>query len=389
MDDLLKDKKDEKEEKEEKENTLLHKTGNLGGLLKAGINSSINIDMSRLSSKGFSNLLEKAKKLQDLKKSKGKNNLDLKKEEFDSIYKKGKENLKKNNISLMKIPDNFEMLKKFSQRMNNNRNTNNNIKSNDILNYTEVKSSFKNENYNGINKISNTNKKANNNFNNEKINTKGNDDVQNQENKNEKDKESIDSIKKTITNNPNIEKRKYFHFYNIFNNLSSKSNKKERFKLKLNKNKNTPILNEDNEEEKDNNIKENNCINDNIDNKNNSNNSYNEIISSSIGISQMFKKDNNANNTSSKNSSFNLNNIYEKDDKANSMKNNDENDENGNSFNLNNIYEKQDSKKNSKEIIDENTNISINLNNIYEKQDAFIFNDNCNRNFNLYFKSVI
>lgn len=127
----------------------------------------------------------------------------------------------------MKIPDNFEMLKKFSQRMNNNRNTNNNIKSNDILNYTEVKSSFKNENYNGINKISNTNKKANNNFNNEKINTKGNDDVQNQENKNEKDKESIDSIKKTITNNPNIEKRKYFHFYNIFNNLSSKSNKKE------------------------------------------------------------------------------------------------------------------------------------------------------------------
>ena len=391
MDDLLKDKKDEKEEKEEKENTLLHKTGNLGELLKAGINSSINIDMSRLSSKGFSNLLEKAKKLQDLKKSKGKNNLDLKKEEFDSIYKKGKENLKKNNISLMKIPDNFEMLKKFSQRMNNNRNTNNNIKSNDILNYTEVKSSFKNENYNGINKISNTNKKANNNFNNEKINTKGNDDVQNQENKNEKDKESIDSIKKTITNNPNIEKRKYFHFYNIFNNLSSKSNKKERFKLKLNKNKNTPILNEDNEEEKDNNIKENNCINDNIDNKNNSNNSYNEIISSSIGterenyftsrdninkesenkkkISQMFKKDNNANNTSSKNSSFNLNNIYEKDDKANSMKNNDENDENGNSFNLNNIYEKQDSKKNSKEIIDENTNISINLNNIYEKQD--------------------
>ena len=113
MDDSIKDKK------EEKENTLLHKTGNLGELLKAGINSSINIDMTRLSNKGFSNLLEKAKKLQDLKKSKGKNNLDLKKEEFDSMYKKGKENLKKNNMSLMKIPDNFEMLKKFSQRMSN------------------------------------------------------------------------------------------------------------------------------------------------------------------------------------------------------------------------------------------------------------------------------
>ena len=332
MDDLEKDKKEQKEQKEEKENTLLHKTGNLGELLKAGINSSINIDMSRLSSKGFSNLLEKAKKLQDLKKSKGKNNLDLKKEEFDSMYKKGKENLKKNNISLMKIPDNFEMLKKFSQRMNNNRNTNNNIKSNDILNYTEVKSSFKDENYNGINKISNTNKKTDNNFNNEKINTKENEDLGLHENKKEKDKESIDSIKKTITNNPNMEKRKYFHFYNIFNNLSSKINKKERFKLKLNKNKNTPVLNEDNEEEKDNNIKENNCINDNIDNKNNSNNSYNEIISSSIGterenyftsrdninkesenkqkMSQIFKKDNNVNNINNNNSSFNQNDIY-------------------------------------------------------------------------------
>ena len=385
MDDSIKDKK------EEKENTLLHKTGNLGELLKAGINSSINIDMTRLSNKGFSNLLEKAKKLQDLKKSKGKNNLDLKKEEFDSMYKKGKENLKKNNMSLMKIPDNFEMLKKFSQRMSNNKKINNNIKNNDILNYTEVKSSFKDVNYNGINKISNTNKKISNNLNNETINTKENDDEGLYENKKEKDKESNDNIKKTITNNPNMEKRKYFHFYNIFNNLSSKSNKKERFKLKLNKNKNTPILNEDNEEEKELNIKENNIINDNIDNENNSNNSYNEKNSSSIEyerenyltsrdninkesenmkkISQIFKKDNNINNANSNNSSFNKNNLYEKDDKINSIQNNGENDENGNSFNLNNIYENQDNKKNSKENNDENSNNSINLNNIYEKQD--------------------
>ena len=380
MDDLEKDKN------EEKEKTLPHKTGNIGELLKVGINSSINIDMSRLSSKGFSNLLEKAKKLQNLKKSKEKNNLDLKKEEFDSIYKKGKENLKKNNISLMKIPDNFEMLKKFSQRMSNNRKTNNNIKSNDLLNYTEVKSSFKDENYNGINTISNTNKKIDNNFNNVKTNTKENNNERLQENKKETNKESIDSIKKTITNNVNMEKRKYFQFYNIFNNLSSKSNKKERFKLKLNKNKNAPILNGDNEKEQDNNVKENNSINDNINIKNN--NSFNENNTPSIEferenyltsrdninkesenmkkISQIFKKDNHINNLNSNNSSFNQNSIYEKDVKSNSIKNNDEKE---NSFNLNNIYEKQDSKNNSRENNDENSNNSINLNNIYEKQD--------------------
>lgn len=377
----------EKNKKVDNENFLFHKTGNIGELLKAGLNSNINLDMSRLSSKGFSNLLEKAKKLQELKNSKGKNNLDKKKQEFDSIYKKGKENLKKNNISLMKIPDNFEILKKFSQRMSNNKIPNNNIKKNDILNYTEVKDSFKDENYNGINTISNTNEKSIN-FNNEKTNTKENEDIGLYENKKEKGKESIDNNKNTITNNPNIQKRKYFQFYNIFNNLSSKSNKKERFKLRLNKNKNNPISNEHNEEEKDN-----NCINNSNDFNNNSNNSYNEKVSPSIEyerenyltsrdnlnkesenlkkITQILQKDNNVikSNSNSNNNSFNQNNIYEKEDKSNSIKNHEENNENENSFNLNNIYEKQDVERISRKINDENSNNSFNLNNIYENKE--------------------
>ena len=48
--------------------TVLNKSGNIRELLKAGKASNINLDISRLSGKGFSNLLEKAKKLQDLKK---------------------------------------------------------------------------------------------------------------------------------------------------------------------------------------------------------------------------------------------------------------------------------------------------------------------------------
>jgi hypothetical protein len=53
--------------KKEDENILLNKSGNISELLKVGRASNINLDISRLSGRGFSNLLEKAKKLQDLK----------------------------------------------------------------------------------------------------------------------------------------------------------------------------------------------------------------------------------------------------------------------------------------------------------------------------------
>ena len=91
----------------------------------------------------------------------------------------------------MKIPDNFEMLKKFSQKMSNHRKTNNKIKCNDLLNYNEVKCSFKDENNNGINMISNTNKKIDYNFNNVKTNNKENYNERLKENKKEKNKESL------------------------------------------------------------------------------------------------------------------------------------------------------------------------------------------------------
>jgi hypothetical protein len=84
-------------EKETKkcETNILQKSGNIRELLKAGKNSNINLDISRLSGKGFSNLLEKAKKLQELKIKEEKSILENKKEELDSIIKKGKDSIKK------------------------------------------------------------------------------------------------------------------------------------------------------------------------------------------------------------------------------------------------------------------------------------------------------
>jgi hypothetical protein len=67
----------------------LHKSGNIRDLLKAGKFSNINLDISRLSCKGFSNLLEKAKKLKDMKrKDEKKNILEEKKEELENNKKK-------------------------------------------------------------------------------------------------------------------------------------------------------------------------------------------------------------------------------------------------------------------------------------------------------------
>ena len=241
------------------ETNILHKSGNIHELLKAGKNSNINFDISRLSGKGFSNLLEKAKKLQEIKVKEDKSILETKKEELDSIIKKGKDTLKKNNISLTKIPDNFEMLKKFSQRISS-RKPNNKI--NNILNSTDTQNNIKEDNYYGITTTANTNTNSNinSNFNTEKTKTKESIDIGN-ESKNEKEKDkdndesSIDNIKRTERNSNNMEKRKYFHFYSIFNNLSSKNNNKINIKPKLKpRNKNITILNPDSIYQKSDNI---------------------------------------------------------------------------------------------------------------------------------------
>ena len=155
--------------KKEDENILLNKSGNISELLKVGRASNINLDISRLSGKGFSNLLEKAKKLQDLKKKDVKSNLEIKKEEFDSIVKKGKENIKNNNIALTKIPDNFEILRKFSLRMSNKK-TNNKI--NLTLESKDNQNSLQQDNYTGKSTIANTNSDNNSNVNSDKKNIK-------------------------------------------------------------------------------------------------------------------------------------------------------------------------------------------------------------------------
>ena len=132
------------EKEPKKEETILnplHKSGNIRELLKAGKNSNINFDISLLSGKGFSNLLEKAKKL---KTKEDKNILDTKKEELDAIIKKGKDSIKKNKISLSTIPDNFEILRKFSLRLTNKKPNN---KINNILTNTDTQNSLKEDNY--------------------------------------------------------------------------------------------------------------------------------------------------------------------------------------------------------------------------------------------------
>ena len=216
----MEDKKNEK--------NILKTSGNIRELLKVGKSSNINLDISRLSAKGFSNLLEKAKKMQEIKKKDIKINLDVKNNELDIISKKGKENIKNNSISLTKIPDDFEILKKFSLRMTNKKT---NHKINNLLTNTDTQNSLKEETYYGIATTANTNTNSNinSNFNTEKTKTRESIDNGINQSKNEKEKEnnesSIDYIKKTNTSNINSEKRKYYHFYSVFNNLSNNTNK--------------------------------------------------------------------------------------------------------------------------------------------------------------------
>ena len=203
----MEDKKNEK--------NFFKASGNIRELLKVGKSSNINLDISRLSAKDFSNLLEKAKKMQEIKKKDIKINLDDKNNEFNLISKKGKENIKSNNISLTKIPDDFEILKKFSLRMANKKT---NHKFNNLLTSTDTQNSLKEETYYGIATTANTNtfSNINSNFNTEKTKTRESIDNGINPSKNEKEKEynepSIDYIKKTNTSDINSEKRKYYHF---------------------------------------------------------------------------------------------------------------------------------------------------------------------------------
>ena len=340
------------EEKQPKktETNILQKSGNIHELLKAGKNSNINFDISRLSGKGFSNLLEKAKKLQELKVKEEKSVLETKKEEFDSIIKKGKETLKKNNISLTKIPDNFELLKKFSQRFSS-RKTNNKI--NNILTSTDTQNNLKEENYYGITTTSNTNTNSNinSNFNTEKTKTKESIDIGNEsknESKNEKEKDkdndesSIEYIKRTERSYKNMEKRKYFHFYSIFNNLSSKNNNKINIKSKLKpRNKNITILNPDSLYQKSDNIddtEENNKKNNENDKNDNEleNNSIKYIDENDINDNKIIDDINYTDNIDNLDNSDNIND-------NNKSKNNNK----SNNINDNNYKKKSNKQENS------------------------------------------
>ena len=290
-----------KKDKKSEEVNILHKSGNIRELLKVGKSSNINLDISRLSGKGFSSLLEKAKKLQEIKK-KDEKNREEKNDEIDLITKKGKENIKSNNNSLIKISNDFEILKKFSQRMNHK-------KINNILTSTDTQNSLKEENYYGITTTANTNTNSNinSNFNTEKTKTKESIDNGNNESKNEKEKEndesSIDYIQKTVTNNINMEKRKYSHFYSILNNLSSKNNNKSSIKSKFKqRNKNITIFNPDSLYQNSENI-------DGIDeNKKNESHNYNE---SNTNYNDSKYNNESKNNNDSKNNNESKNNINE------------------------------------------------------------------------------
>ena len=334
----------EKQSKKPEAN-ILHKSGNIHELLKAGKNSNINFDISRLSGKGFSNLLEKAKKLQELKVKEEKSILETKKEEFDSIIKKGKETLKKNNISLTRIPDNFEMLKKFSQRFSSRKP---NYKINNLLTSIDTQSNVKEENYYGITTTANTNSNSNinSNFNTEKTKTKESIDIGN-ESKNEKEKDndesSMEYIKRTERNYNNMEKRKYFHFYSIFNNLSSKNNNKINIKSKLKpRNKNISILNPDSLYQKSDNIddEENNKKNDENDNNNDlENNSIKYIDENYINDNKIIDDINYIDNNDNDNLDNSDNNNYN--NKSNNNKSN-----NINYNNYKNISNKQENSNN-------------------------------------------
>ena len=361
-------------DKKKDEKKILHKSGNIRELLKVGKSSNINLDISRLSAKGFSNLLEKAKKMQETKKKDVKINLDEKNDELNLVSIKGKENIKNDNISLTKIPKDFEILKKFSLRMSNKKI---NHKFSNILTSTDMQNSLKEDNYYGIATTANTNTNSNinSNFNTEKTKTRESIDNCTNQSKNEKEKdynESIDFIKKTNTNNINSEKRKYFHFYSVFNNLSNNTNKKNiKTKLKQ-RNKNITIKNPDSlyktseifdgvEENNKNDIQNNNDKkNNNYDYQNKYNDSNN--INNSPENSPSYEYHPGLYHSSTEDILHDLDNINDSYDKNISKKGDN------NSFDLHlNLYENIDNDK-FEEINDNN----FNGNNIYE----YNYNDN-------------
>ena len=426
-----------KDKKLDKTN-ILHKSGNILELLKAGKTSNINLDIARLSCKGFSNLLEKAKKLQEIKK-KDEKNREEKKDEMDLVTKNGKENIKSNNNSTKKISNDFEILKKFSLRMNSK-------KINNILTTTDTQNSLKEENYYGITTTANTitNSNINSNFNTEKTKTKESIDNGINESKNEKDKErdndesSIDYIKKTITNNLNMEKRKYSHFYSIFNNLNNQNNNKTNIKSKFKqRNKNITIFNPDSFYQNSENID--GCIDENKKNeshnyneyntnyndskynnnsKNLGDNKYNNNETSHFNNDSRYNCETNYNNTDSKYKNNNnesnsqninknqgtlnlneyqngtansyciedilndLDNIHDSFEKNNNSKK-DENNEDDNSFNLK-LYEKYNSKNSFEEVNSPKYNYNEINGNIYDKEeiDYVIPKENGKKNLN-------
>ena len=365
--------------------SVLNKSGNIRELLKAGKASNINLDISRLSGKGFSNLLEKAKKLQDLKKKEEKTSLEIKKEEFDSIIKKGKENIKNNNIALTKIPDNFEILKKFSLRMSNKKINN---KINRILTSTDNQNSLQEDNF-GKSTIANTNSNTNSNFNTEKTKTRESIDKSINDSKRENDKDndesSIDYIKKNETTHINMEKRKYFHFYNIFNNLSSKNNNKIKLKTKLKQQKNMELLNPDSLYENSEYIEEGEGDSKNNHDKSHSKN-YEDNYDKNININQencgSFEYQPEPEPEPLQNSTEmilqdmdNINNSFEKNNNINKSNENSDN----NSFNLNE-FEKNTNKNNfeelnfSSEIYESNNNNCIKEDECNIQEDGGILN---------------
>ena len=210
----------EKDKKDENTSNF-NKTGNIREVFKSGKFSKINFDISRLSGKGFSNLLQKARNLQELK---------IKKEKEQNAEPKVKEIQKDkvNDSFSLKIPNNLKMLKKFNLRMSNKK-----INKNIITSF-DTQNSLKEENYYGITTTANSNSLNNCNFNTEKTNNDIN------ESNNEKEKDSLES---SSIYNKNMEKMKYSNFYRIFNSMRSK--KENKITNLKQRNKKMVILNPD------------------------------------------------------------------------------------------------------------------------------------------------
>ena len=209
-------------EKQKNDENILHKSGNFNEVFKSEKFSKINIDISRLSGKGFSNLLQKARNLQEIKTKNEK-------QYIENEESKSKENQKDkiNDSFSLKIPNNLKMLKKFSLRMSNKKINKNMITSFDNQN------SLKEENFFGITTTDNSNSLNNCNFATEKRNNDIN------ESNNDKEKDSLES---SSINNRNIEKRKYSNFYRIINNIRNKNENKNNIKQR---NKKISIFNPD------------------------------------------------------------------------------------------------------------------------------------------------